>query len=61
MALIRLLLAKGANPDRNDNSGRSARDYATLMSGSKAILDEFTKADEDRKGKGAAKDYGPTF
>ena len=28
--LIRVLLKAGANPDRADNSGRSARDYAAL-------------------------------
>lgn len=60
-ALLRLLLAKGANPDRTDNSGRSARDYATLMQGNTQILAEFTRADEERKNKGASESYGPSF
>ena len=57
-ALVRLLLAKGANPDRNDNSGRSARDYAELA-GAGPLLDEFAKADAERKDK--AKSYGPSL
>lgn len=60
IGLIRLLLSKGANPDRADNSGRSARDYAELMTGNKSLLDEFTRADEERKGKGPQQNYGPS-
>ncbi len=60
-ALIRLLLSKGANPDRTDNSGRSARDYAELAVSNRAILDEFTRADDERVGKKEEKNYGPTF
>jgi ankyrin repeat protein len=56
VGLVRTLLAHGANPDRNDNSGRSARDYADLM-GSDQLLDEFKRADAAREG--AAKSYGP--
>lgn len=59
--LVRLLLANNANPDRTDNSGRSARDYAELITGNSSILDEFTRADEEREGKGGDKNYGPTF
>ncbi|WFL78206.1 ankyrin repeat domain-containing protein [Altererythrobacter arenosus] len=60
-ALIRLLLANGANPDRTDNSGRTARDYATLAQGNRAMVEEFTRADEERAGKGQDKDYGPSI
>ncbi|QIG55458.1 ankyrin repeat domain-containing protein [Altererythrobacter sp. BO-6] len=58
-ALIRLLLEKGANPDRSDNSGRTARDYASLMTGNSTILAEFERADTARKEKGASGSYGP--
>lgn len=57
--LIRLLLEKGANPDRSDNSGRTARDYAALMTGNSTILAEFERADAARKEKGASGSYGP--
>ena len=59
--ILRLLLEKGANPDRTDNSGRSAREYAQLMTGNKRVLDEFVRADEERAGKGETRDYGPSF
>lgn len=56
IALVRLLLANGANPRRSDNSGRSARDYAELMKSS-VLLDEFARA--EAAAKGAAGTYGP--
>lgn len=56
--VVRMLLAKGADPDRNDNSGRSARDYAELA-GSPLMLEEFAKADAARKA--SAKSYGPSL
>ncbi|MCB2087633.1 MAG: ankyrin repeat domain-containing protein [Sphingomonadaceae bacterium] len=59
--MVRLLLSKGADPERNDNSGRSARDYATLMGRNSAMLAEIERADEERKGKPEAKTYGPSF
>ena len=43
--LMRMLLANGANPDRTDNSGRSARDYAALMqSNSQMMAEPFSTA-----------------
>lgn len=54
--LVRLLLGKGADPERNDNSGRSARDYAALMNSS-ALLDEFERA--AAAGNRAPVTYGP--
>ena len=60
-ALMRVLLANGANPDSNDNSGRSARDYAELMSANSQILLEFRRADEARKSEAETQSYGPTL
>lgn len=57
--MVRLLLEKGAKPDQNDNSGRSARDYAALQSGNTLLLSEFKKADEAREAAGAQQSYGP--
>jgi len=59
--IIRRLLAQGADPDLNDNSGRSARDYADLMSANSLILAEFERSDKEREGKGTPKQYGPSF
>ncbi|MFA9200527.1 MAG: ankyrin repeat domain-containing protein [Cypionkella sp.] len=59
-ALVRLLLKHGANADRPDNSGRSARDYATLMGASAGVLEEIRRAEAERKAAGADKGtYGP--
>ena len=59
--LVRVLLANGANPDRTDNSGRSARDYAQLMVGGGPVLQEIAQADADRAEKGGGKTYGPSL
>lgn len=56
--LVRTLLKAGADPERSDNSGRSARDYAKLMGPQTGILAELDRAREDNKRK-AAKTYGP--
>lgn len=61
VAMVRLLLEKGADPDHNDNSGRSARDYVTLMSSNTLMLQEFENADKKRAAAGTKKDYGPSF
>jgi hypothetical protein len=59
--LVRLLLDKGADPDRNDNSGRSARDYMELQSGNTLMKQEFAAADAKRAEAGTKKNYGPSF
>lgn len=61
VALVRLLLENGADPDRNDNSGRSARDYLELMSSVTLLEREFKEADEKRAGQPQAEQYGPSF
>ena len=61
VALVRRLLAQGADPDRNDNSGRSARDYMELMNQNTLLRLEFEKADAEREEKGTTKQYGPSF
>ena len=61
VALVRLLLAKGADPDHNDNSGRSARNYMELLSGNTLLKQEFANADVKRTEAGTKKDYGPSF
>lgn len=61
VGLVRLLLEKGGDPDRNDNSGRSARDYMTLQSGNSLLKQEFDNADKKRSATGTKKNYGPSF
>ncbi len=59
--MVRMLLAKGADPDRNDNSGRSARDYMKVQAGNVLMKQEFEAADKKRAEKGTPKNYGPSF
>jgi uncharacterized protein len=59
IALMRVLLIAGANPDRTDNSGRSARDYAALDGPNSVLTSEI-----ERNAKGGAADkpsYGPSL
>lgn len=59
-ALIRLLMKNGANADRSDNSGRSARDYAKMMGGSAGVLAEIERGEAERKATKAEQGtYGP--
>ena len=60
-ALVRRLLEEGADPDRSDNSGRSARDYMTLMTGNTLLAREFDDADAARATQGTTEQYGPSF
>ncbi|MBV1916851.1 MAG: ankyrin repeat domain-containing protein [Sphingomonadaceae bacterium] len=60
--LMRILLKGGADPDRADNSGRSARDYARLSSKDAQLLATIkthAKKKTDKKASNAV--YGPTF
>ena len=59
-AMVRLLLSNGASPDRRDNSGRSARDYATLMGPGSQMLNEIERA-EKGEDDGVKATYGPSF
>jgi hypothetical protein len=59
--MVRLLLAKGSNPDHNDNSGRSARDYMMVQAGNALMKQEFDAADKKRTEKGTPKNYGPSL
>lgn len=58
--MMRVLLKAGADPDRADNSGRSARDYAKLSGGTLlAEIEASAKPRGQRAGTGAV--YGPSF
>ena len=60
--MMRVLLKAGADPDRKDNSGRSARDYATVDGRSGPLVAEI-EASAKPKGQrtGAKPVYGPSF
>ena len=59
--MVRLLLANNANPDRADNSGRTARDYVAIMNANNSLLTEFERADREREGSSNQQNYGPSF
>jgi ankyrin repeat protein len=62
LAMVRLLLKAGANPDRKDNSGRSARDYAMLEGASSSLVAEIqANAKPAGQRAGSGKVYGPSF
>ncbi len=61
-ALMRVLLKAGANPDRADNSGRSARDYALLNGPGNSLINEITSnAKPAGQRSGPQRSYGPTL
>jgi uncharacterized protein len=61
LAMMRILLEAGADPDRADNSGRSARDYATLDGKSSMMLQAITNyAKKGGKDKPVTT-YGPAY
>jgi ankyrin repeat protein len=60
-ALMKILLAGGADPDRADNSGRSARDYAMLDSKKDLLLETITANARKKDAQAARPVYGPTF
>ena len=58
--IMRMLLKAGADPDRADNSGRSARDYAMLDGRNSVLVSEIeTSAKPRGQRAGAAPSYGP--
>ena len=58
--LTRLLLEKGANPDRTDTlAGLSARDYAGRDRRAAAVLAEIEKADAKKKPAQEGRFFGP--
>jgi len=59
--LARVLLKAGANARRNDNSGRSAYDYAMLDGRSNPVLTEIENAAKEAEAKPKAAVYGPKF
>lgn len=60
-ALMRLLLQGGADPDRADNSGRSARDYAKLAANDGQLLSTIETYAKKAGSKPQGAVYGPTF
>ena len=60
-AMARVLLKAGANPRRNDNSGRSATDYAELDGRTNPVYAEIENAARDASGKAKPQTYGPKF
>jgi hypothetical protein len=57
--MARALLKAGANPKRNDNSGRSALDYAQLDGRGNPVLAEIETAARAAAAKPKAQTYGP--
>jgi len=61
-AMMRVLLGAGADPDRADNSGRSARDYAELEGRDSLVFAEIERDDESGGQRQAeAGTYGPSL
>jgi ankyrin repeat protein len=60
--MMRVLLSAGADPERTDNSGRSARDYAELEGRDSLVYAELARADARRTDRRAeAGTYGPSL
>ena len=58
LAMMRVLLKAGANPERTDNTGRSARDYALLQDKSGSLLSEIDANIKAKSAKSSGS-YGP--
>lgn len=62
LAIVKLLLENGASADRNDNSGRSARDYIGLMKDNSMLAAALATGDRERAGQAQnGGTYGPSF
>ena len=59
--LMRILLKGGADPDRADNSGRSAREYARLNTADSQLLATIETHAKKANKKASGAVYGPTF
>ena len=60
--MMRVLLTAGADPDRTDNSGRSARDYARMEGADSVTLAEIERSAQsagERRASGQV--YGPSI
>ncbi len=61
-AMMRVLLQAGADPDRSDNSGRSARDYAELEGRDSLVFAEIERNDENGgQPRAETGTYGPSL
>ena len=58
-ALMRLLLKAGADPDRADNSGRTARDYARADGNTSSLVTEIETNARPKAQRGTRPVYGP--
>jgi ankyrin repeat protein len=56
--MIELLVENGASADRADNSGRTARDYATLLGARSGALEAIERGEADDEEE--AETYGPS-
>ena len=62
ISIMRQLLKAGADPDRADNSGRSARDYAMLEGSSSSLVAEIQNSAKPKGQRaGARPSYGPSL
>ncbi|OCC22448.1 hypothetical protein MB02_16850 [Croceicoccus estronivorus] len=60
--VMRALLKAGADADRPDNSGRSARDYAALQgAGSSTLAEIQARAKSQQESRDEGQVYGPSF
>jgi ankyrin repeat protein len=59
--MMRVLLRAGADPNRTDNSGRSARDYAELEGRGSQVLAELVRAEESGQRRADSGAYGPSL
>jgi ankyrin repeat protein len=59
--MMRVLLQAGADPDRADNSGRSAREYAELEGRNGPLLAEIERSAESAGDRNSGEVYGPSF